>query len=860
MTEWVDTLGFQWSITYISGLEHGEGMLPRWSLAYGIALMATLIVVLSAIPTAVALTATGGAALPHTAGTSVPGAAHVTPAGELPSPLAVPLPSFVHGASPPQYVHAPSIAFPTYRWANLSLQSAQEPPPVAEPGMAWDAASGQIILFGGENYSLHNAQYGPADIGTWAYKGGTWTNITSQSPTIPVPREWGQMAYDPSSGDVVLFGGNYNGHVLGDTWVFKAGIWTNITGSLTVSPPAREAAMMVTDSSENQVVLFGGGNGTAFFGDTWVFKNATWTKIGPLAQAPCPRMYPQVSDDPAVGGVMLFSGYSLNGGAINFYPDTWSFHADTWTNLTVSPASSPPGVYGGSLIYDGGSNATVLVNGLPATPGGYAQTWEYQGGAWINLTGALYGIPSYVFISSQADEGTGPTETGVIFGGANLIGNGVLGGLWALSSPPTSGATVSTTALDLGASIAYAGTASGGFYPDISGWNFGDGNQSTSPTGSYTYSRPGTYTVTFHVTDALGYSSSTSFSVTVAPDLTAVAQVAPPTVDLGQHTVFSATTSGGTAPVTVTWNFADGSLSSTGNTVTHLYASAGSYPAGATVKDAAGATLTVPVPVTVNPDPAVTVNSSAASGTVGANLTFSATPTGGTAPYSYMWNFGDGSAATTSAPSHKFATAGTFSVSLTITDAAGLSVTNATSVTIASVPAPLTVSASSNPGGALVGQTFNFVATASGGSGTDSYAWSFGDGTSATTASASHAYTAAKNYTVTVTVTDAKGATATASLTVTVFTAPAAPASSGWPMTALIAVIVLAVVAALFAVLWVTKKGGPKPPTPLSPAPTPVTPSPAPTGSAPAAPPYFPPPTSPPSPDALPPLPSPPPH
>jgi len=54
----------------------------------------------------------------------------------------------------------------------------------------------------------------------------------------------------------------------------------------------------------------------------------------------------------------------------------------------------------------------------------------------------------------------------------------------------------------------------------------------------------------------------------------------------------------------------------------------------------------------------------------GTQATFDETITGGVEPYTLSWNFGNGSTATGSAPGHTFANNGSFSVTLTVTDAA----------------------------------------------------------------------------------------------------------------------------------------------------------------------------------------------
>jgi hypothetical protein len=58
-------------------------------------------------------------------------------------------------------------------------------------------------------------------------------------------------------------------------------------------------------------------------------------------------------------------------------------------------------------------------------------------------------------------------------------------------------------------------------------------------------------------------------------------------------------------------------------------------------------------------------------GPVGTTVTFTSSVSGGTPPYAYLWDFGDGNRTTDAQPVHTYATAGTFSVTATVTDALG---------------------------------------------------------------------------------------------------------------------------------------------------------------------------------------------
>lgn len=64
---------------------------------------------------------------------------------------------------------------------------------------------------------------------------------------------------------------------------------------------------------------------------------------------------------------------------------------------------------------------------------------------------------------------------------------------------------------------------------------------------------------------------------------------------------------------------------------------------------------------------------SPAIGDIAAAITFTSSVSGGTPPYTYAWNFGDGGTSTAASPSHAYGAAGAYTVSLTVTDSVSAS-------------------------------------------------------------------------------------------------------------------------------------------------------------------------------------------
>ncbi|HET9690234.1 MAG TPA: hypothetical protein VFP61_03720 [Acidimicrobiales bacterium] len=258
-----------------------------------------------------------------------------------------------------------------------------------------------------------------------------WTEPAT--PTSPSPLRDPAMAYDPDTGEVVLFGGVLPGGTPSDqTWEWNGTKWLQppVAGAV---PPARSGAALAFDGVHHQFLLFGGldsaGRG---LNDTWAWNGASWVQLATAADA--------VRPPASFGGALAanpgdMGGLVLVGGTIP--PATASAPAATTTAPPASPVapgpslvtdtytwtgtawvdqgpSGPPPRTGAALALDPVHRQTVLFGGSPAPAGTtpaaapLADTWTWNGSAW-----------------SQAAPATSPPGRA----GAQLVGDPQTGGL-----------------------------------------------------------------------------------------------------------------------------------------------------------------------------------------------------------------------------------------------------------------------------------------------------------------------------------------------------------------------------------------------------------------------------------------------
>ena len=217
------------------------------------------------------------------------------------------------------------------------------------------------------------------------------------------------------------------------------------------------------------------------------------------------------------------------------------------------------------------------------------------------------------------------------------------------------------------------------------------------------------------------------------------------------------------------WNFGDGYTASGANT-SHIYQTAGTYTATLTVSDSSGSSQETnvmitatepPSPPAIQPTAVIASSSTVGNAPFTINLDGSGSTTSQPPLTSYSWNFDDGTTAEGVSVSHTYTIAGTYNLSLTIYDNAGLSDQVTTPVIINPTPQPIpnqpptsSFTATSSNGAPPLIASFDGTGSSDPDGSIKSYVWSFGDGTSAAGSLTQHTFTDIGEYTVTLKVTD----------------------------------------------------------------------------------------------------------
>jgi hypothetical protein len=341
-----------------------------------------------------------------------------------------------------------------YAWADVS--PATSPPGRSGHAMAYDAARGRVVLFGGRGHSRGACgSSGTSCADTWEWDGTTWSERTPAAG--PSARSDTALTYDAVRGRIVLFGGGvFDGFSpirYRDTWEWDGKAWTERFPAL--RPPARSGHGLAYDAGRGRTVLFGGSSGSPRLSDTWEWDGSAWLERTAVT-APPARQGHAMAYDPRRRAVMLFGGdgTGCRTNPAGFCRDTWEWDGAGWSRRVPPAQPKERGFHAltfdalrGRMVLFGGMGADNSVDACGTSGGRYCRdTWEWDGASWSERPSGEEPPP--------APASPAPTMA-VAYDAArgrmvHFVGSATwerIGGSWVLADPTASPPTRSSHAL-----------------------------------------------------------------------------------------------------------------------------------------------------------------------------------------------------------------------------------------------------------------------------------------------------------------------------------------------------------------------------------------------------------------------------
>lgn len=224
----------------------------------------------------------------------------------------------------------------------------------------WDPVRGELVVQGFDGTDIGHA---------YRWKTGVGWTAWYEPGAYPPSRQGHAGVYVAAHRQLVFFGGGSNSYE-NDTWTLDLDAANRAWRPLADAgprPPARRLHAAALDAARDQLLVFGGFDGT-FRNDTWATPlggPTNWSPRTPAGTPPSPRCDLATAVDPVGDRLVVFGGYDGITPPANRVGDLWQLSlggAPAWSPLAAS--GPPPSARSGHrFAYDPSRQRLVMFGG-----------------------------------------------------------------------------------------------------------------------------------------------------------------------------------------------------------------------------------------------------------------------------------------------------------------------------------------------------------------------------------------------------------------------------------------------------------------------------------------------------------------
>jgi len=263
----------------------------------------------------------------------------------------------------------------TGSWIAIS-PTTPPPPPRSGVSAVWDPAMNALLVFGGMRGAGAYATF-TNDLWAYSPATNAWTDLSPNTdPSAPPARAHAAVAWDGANNRLLVFGGQTDDGtpttLTRDLWSFTpgapgvAGSWSGLSPNISdqTLPPARQESQIAWDPASGVLRLFGGKNpGSGALSDTWTWSSGAGWTFENVPDQPQGRAAGGYSWDATHGRFLVGPGLSMQGDSNDVWYDAPENSPRDWLQVPIANPTAPPTRQMSSLLWDAADNQALMFGG-----------------------------------------------------------------------------------------------------------------------------------------------------------------------------------------------------------------------------------------------------------------------------------------------------------------------------------------------------------------------------------------------------------------------------------------------------------------------------------------------------------------